>query len=689
LVQSKILKTKTHISLFTIRTVEAISSQQAALSSRPQLMPHKGEPQKYFLFQMTRYQQHVSSLYGTGPQYERGKPLIAALSCIEIGDEYRSLYKDTDITRFIIPTTLLQSSTNTHPNGQQHQPSTSMLTYNGSILPLLRCVGVYHSIRIMTALLCERRVIFVSSSPTRLAACSNAALSMLTCGLLQWQHLYIPVLPPHLWQYLAAPYPYLIGVLSSAMHKLDKTDGLGGVLMIQLDTNQLEARGMEPSTILQRLPDLCNTNNSQDSQLMVPGGTNVTHFSASDQLAQDLFDVLRNDKKILYGLTGANFAANVVGETATKATIAVKNTFLKLRDKSRQLLQQKSTMTDSGNLNGSGAIDSVDESHFSGSGADGPPGPENSMASDYIYTEGCHNDICEEDCRIALTVFFLCLVGDLKWYLTASAPNSLPVLDRNKFLQQKRAMGDREGTAIFQLLQNFVQTQMLEEFAKARIEDSIKTQPVPSQDTPLFLQCTTYHRQHHIDFVVHDVKRIIQRIVESNPTSASRVTGQLKSNARRNAMTLTSNKGPESGAGDVSRVMAQLVEECRESTSILSDVMSVIWLRLRDSKGMQWKHGLQALQLLRSLLLHGPLAAISEAVDGLDKIRALKYYENMRPVSVLQVRSIASSVYRFLIDRALLFQARRSCIDRRRQLLTPSTIKVRVQCKQNGMWILD
>ncbi len=637
-------------------------------------MPHKGEPQKYFLFQLTRYQQHLASLYGTKPGMERGKPLIAALPCLEIGNEYTGMYKDTDISRFIIPTSLLQSN----QQQQQSAPFTAMLSYNGSILPIFRCVGVVHAIRILTALLCERRVIFVSSSPTRLAACSNSALAMLSCGLLHWQHLYIPVLPPHLWQYLAAPYPYLIGVLSSAVHKLDRTDGLGEVLIIHLDTNQLETRGMEQETIPNRLPDLFRSAVASSQEMIQQQLVGNAAASAPEQLAQDLFEILRNDKKILYGLSNANYAVNVVGETASKATIAVKNTFLKLRDKSRQYLtQQKSNVSNNDstmNTSSSTGIDSTgDESAVSGAG-DGPPTPENSMASDYIYTEGCHNDICEEDSRVAFTTFFLCLIGDLRWYLSASTPNSLPTLDRAKFLQQKRAIGEGEGTAIFPLLQNFVQTQMLEEFAKARVEDSVKSQQPASQDTPLFLQCTAYHRQHHIDFSLFNVKRIVRQIADSN-TSGSRLTGMLKSNARRNAMALTSNKGYE-GASDPSKVIAQLVEECRESTSILFDVMSVIWFRLRDSKGMQWKHGLQALQLLRSLLLHGPLAAITEAVDGLDKIRALKYYENIRPVSVLQVRAAASSVYGLLVDRAKLFQIRRSCIERRRQLLAPSTMKV-------------
>ena len=134
-------------------------------------------------------------------------------------------------------------------------------------------------------------------------------------------------------------------------------------------------------------------------------------------------------------------------------------------------------------------------------------------------------------------------------------------------------------------------------------------------------------------------------------------------------MTLTSNKAYE---GDYEQAIAKLVEESRESTSILFDVMSVIWLRLRDCKGMQWKHGHQALQLLRNLLYHGPLAAISEATDGLSKIRALKFYDNMRAQHAQEIRLSAILVYDLLVDRAKLFYIRRVCANRRRILQNKS-----------------
>jgi DENN (AEX-3) domain/ENTH domain len=622
--------------LSVYRSIEAISSQQAAVS--PDKVPHQGNPQQWFLHQLSRYHQHLAQVYASTS--EKGKPIMAGIPGLEFGEEYNNLYKTVDISRFILPASLLQSSS----DGVR-----SLQASGGSILPILRCVGVAHSVRILAALLSERRVIFVSSSPTRLAVCSHAAVSMLAVGLLHWQHLYIPVLPPHLWQYLAAPYPYLIGILTITVPRLDRTDGLGEVLIIHLDTNQMETRGMESHSILERLPDLFRIGIEQVQQQLPSQAAS----SASELLAQELFEVLKQDKKILYGES----TFDKVGETAVKTAKAVKKTLFKLRDKGRQYLQQR------------GSQNERDESNI---GESEPPAEEpvevNSMASDYIYTEGCHNEVAEQEVRISFSSFFLCMLGDMRWYLSTppadpriAGSQPLPFLDRNKFLQQKRAMGDGEGTPMWPLLNNFCQTQMLEEFAMARIEEIRVRAPVTA-DTPLFLQCAAYCRQHNIDFGLVNIRRITRQLAENSPT---RLTGMLQTNARKTAMAITSNKAYEV---EQSETIAQLVEQCRECSSVLFDVMSVIWLRLRDSRGMQWKHAYLALLLLRNLLYHGPLAAIAEATDGLAKIRVMNFYENMRSQSVQQVRTAAATVYNLLVDRAKLFHIRRVCAEKRRSL---------------------
>jgi hypothetical protein len=446
----------------------------------------------------------------------------------------------------------------------------------------------------------------------------------------------------------------LIGILASMAPKLDRTDGLGEVLIINLDVNTMETRGMDQATIAQRLPDLfqqaIQSVSTIASSAAAESGVPVVQAAASPSefLAQDLTEILRSDRRMLQGESNL---ANLGMETAAKATQAVKNTFFKLRDKGKQYLQNRSGSSgerESSTLPPPGEVESSAELDTK------------SLAADFVYTEGCRNEACEEEARIAFASFFLCMFGNMKWYLTPVGHGKVPQLDRDRFLQQKRAMGDGEGTPMWPLLQNFCQTQMMEEFVKARVEELRMRQPI-TPDAPLFAQCANIHRKQNIDFGILSVRRVCYQVSQASP---SRVC-QLQINARRNAMSLTSNKNFE---GDYSKAVATLVEQCRESTAVLFDVMSVIWLRLRDARGVQWKHAYQSLQLLRNLLYHGPLGAVAEATDGLDKIRALKYYDNMRAQAAQQVRSAAEVVYNLLVDRSKLFGIRRFCAQRRREM---------------------
>jgi len=71
---------------------------------------------------------------------------------------------------------------------------------------------------VFIALLCERRIIFSSSSLGRLSDCSHAALAMLFP--FTWQHIFIPIIPQSLINYCCAPMPFVIGVHSSMMKQV-------------------------------------------------------------------------------------------------------------------------------------------------------------------------------------------------------------------------------------------------------------------------------------------------------------------------------------------------------------------------------------------------------------------------------------------------------------------------------------
>lgn len=61
-------------------------------------------------------------------------------------------------------------------------------------------------IEIFAALLAERRIVFVSNNLDKLSSCLQASCSLLFPMI--WQHIYIPILPMKLKDYLSAPMPY-------------------------------------------------------------------------------------------------------------------------------------------------------------------------------------------------------------------------------------------------------------------------------------------------------------------------------------------------------------------------------------------------------------------------------------------------------------------------------------------------
>jgi hypothetical protein len=569
-----------------------------------------------------------------------------SISGLELGGPPDGMFGSVDTSRFLIPTTLLQPPSTLSP--------TSSLT-ESPILPLLRCLGVPNAMRLLSALLSERRVLLISSSPTRLSTSARSVLSIIGQGMLHWQHLFIPVLPPHLFQYLAAPVPYLMGILTTPqLQQLLQQQELGEVLLIYLDTNVLETRGIPTPEIAMRIPDLFQ--NSLRSDPVNPGVQPET--TAAEFLANDLLEILKNDKKLMTGES----ALQSVGETAAKATKAVKGAFNKLKNKGKAYLQQRSS-----------SMNEYDSS--TGNTPPRTPPPERSdkaVTADEIYAEGCQNPVGEEEACIAFTAFFLNLYGDLRWYLGSPGPDGVPQFDRMRFLQQKRAMGDGEGTPVFPLLQNMIHSQMFEQFVKERVEE-IRTRTPVTKESPLFLVCTNYLRGQQASFTTMNVRNVSRQMAQSNPR---RVVTEANAMARRLAMNLTSNKTYEGNQG---QAIAQLVEVSHEASSVLFDVMSVLWTRISDSKGMQWKHGLLALQIMKNLLYHGPLAAVSEATDGLDKIRALKgYNDSMRQQAAKQIQVAAIDIYVLLVDRVKLFSIRRVCADRRRAIKSPPQARVSV-----------
>ncbi|XP_006834810.1 PREDICTED: DENN domain-containing protein 1A [Chrysochloris asiatica] len=103
-------------------------------------------------------------------------------------------------------------------------------------------------LHLYASMLYERRILIICSKLSTLTACIHGSAAMLYP--MYWQHVYIPVLPPHLLDYCCAPMPYLIGIHLSLMEKV-RNMALDDVVILNVDTNTLET----PFDDLQSLPN--------------------------------------------------------------------------------------------------------------------------------------------------------------------------------------------------------------------------------------------------------------------------------------------------------------------------------------------------------------------------------------------------------------------------------------------------
>lgn len=124
---------------------------------------------------------------------------------------------------------------------------------NRNLTEYYSAVDSHNMMMIFASMLYERRIIFISKRLSRLSACVQACNALIYPMI--WQHIYIPVLPLSLIDYLLAPMPFLIGVPTLTLQKIPKND-LGEVVILDADNNTIES----PFQDLESLPQDVVTN---------------------------------------------------------------------------------------------------------------------------------------------------------------------------------------------------------------------------------------------------------------------------------------------------------------------------------------------------------------------------------------------------------------------------------------------
>ncbi|KAE8748342.1 hypothetical protein FOCC_FOCC004978 [Frankliniella occidentalis] len=159
---------------------------------------------------------------------------------------------------------------------------------NRNLMEYYSAVDGTNMMIIFASMLYERRIVFTSTRLSRLSACAQAANAIIYP--MNWQHIFIPVLPLPLIDYLLAPMPFLIGVPTSTFKRVRKAD-MGEVVVLDADSNSVET----PFNDLESLPvDVVNTLKRElRNQISLGDGVSRAFLRALVQLIGGYRDALR------------------------------------------------------------------------------------------------------------------------------------------------------------------------------------------------------------------------------------------------------------------------------------------------------------------------------------------------------------------------------------------------------------
>jgi hypothetical protein len=457
------------------------------------------------------------------------------------------------------------------------------------VLPLLRCLGAGNAVRIISALLCERRIVFVSESVTRLSSCVRAASSLLAQGNLMWRYNLVQILPPHLFSCLAEREPYVIGILDEFMRDLELLKSLSEVLCIHLDKNQFKTFGMSNPTSL--IPDV----------LTKSGKENVAHI-----LFNDMQQILKAENRIWGGAEEASPSTPTGAEAAPKKKKGKKQEPMEYIDMAALFNQ----VMRGDALSAETDLESVDssmldpsESEYSRLDDSGhvPRMSERQSLDPLAMTtfDVCENTRGEEGLRAALAFFFLVIHGDLGSILSQNANGSF-FLDRKKYLLHKKKQGNKETGPLFALFKMFSGSAMLEHHLSQRIEEFERGKSLTMpRHRSLFSLCEKHLRVKKLEFCYAEIRKVVSATTLHSPLHAQVEKSEL---SRARSLTLTSAQPFD---GNVSQALSSLMQDCHQCDIALPQAMAVVWSRLDDKKSSGWKHPLLGLHLLKNLLLHG------------------------------------------------------------------------------------
>uniref|UniRef100_A0A7R9UNQ1 UDENN domain-containing protein n=1 Tax=Diacronema lutheri TaxID=2081491 RepID=A0A7R9UNQ1_DIALT len=98
---------------------------------------------------------------------------------------------------------------------------------------ITKCLDAHNLVAVWGLLLAEQKVLFLSAHTHVLTMACETLVSVLYP--FRWEHVYVPVLPSRLANFLQAPVPFLVGATPDVIHATDEIPS--DVVQVHLDNN--------------------------------------------------------------------------------------------------------------------------------------------------------------------------------------------------------------------------------------------------------------------------------------------------------------------------------------------------------------------------------------------------------------------------------------------------------------------
>lgn len=528
------------------------------------------------------------------------------------------------------------------------------------IVPLLRCLGPTKTMRVLASMLCENRIIFISKYADTLCACVRAAMAMISQGLLFWRHVTIAVLPPHLFKYLTAGAPYLVGILEKHLNKVDRSK-LEDVIRINLDTADVKTYNMADPR--KTAPDVMDPKYLKKQK---------KKYNGVEMLHKDLTDVYEADKKLWA------VALNNTESNSETSEIIKKNKNSSVRDVGKSVSEnnmgndkKEEGFFDTAELfvktfqESSTSLNSDEKNGIMSSMADSEASNVDSNNAQVRVTRPvtkapyqlCSCAIGEENIKASLICFFMEMYGDIGMYLATSKEDGRSLkVDKKKFLSRKTQLGIAEKSPMYYVVKQFSRSIMFERFVNGFVKDMdrFKKGMVLLDHVPIFSLCQRHLRKSKSEFTTEEIRRVVFATIEGCPEH--KYIDKLEQ-IRDLTLALTGEKAFERES-EIEEIK-QLMTACKDCNASFGQVVAVCWLRIGETRSNYWKHTHAGLNLLKSLVLRGPMTAVAAANDGIAEIYALCFYENKNADAERLIRAAASELFQLLTHLPLLYLRRR------------------------------